>query len=89
MDVSIKGLEPDVIARLAEQAAAEGMSAQEWMRETLRRRASLLTPRELDAAASSRKPISRERHDATMKVVAGRRSAALGKSTARVRDSGR
>ena len=89
MDVSIKGLDATVVARLAEQAALEGVSAQEWMREALGRRASLLTPRELDAAVSSRKPVSRERHDSAMAVVNGRRAAGLQTETVRVRNSGR
>ena len=71
MDVSIKGLEAGVVARLAEQAAVEGVSAQEWMREALGRRAAVLTPRELEAAVKARKTVSRERHDATMAVVNG------------------
>ena len=33
MDVNVKGLEPAVLARLAEQAAIEGMSQQEWLRK--------------------------------------------------------
>jgi hypothetical protein len=89
MDVSIKGLDAAVVTRLAEQAAVEGVSAQEWMREALGRRAALLTPRELDAAVQARKPVSRERHEAAMAVVQGRRSAVVQKSTARVRNSGR
>jgi hypothetical protein len=89
MDVSIKGLDAAVVARLAEQAALEGVSAQEWMRETLGRRAALLTPRELDAAVSSRRPVSRERHDKAMAVVGARHTAGLQKQTTRVRNSGR
>lgn len=89
MDVSIKGLDAAVVARLAEQAAVEGVSAQEWMREALGRRAALLTPRELDAAVKSRKPLSRERHDAAIAAVHGRRSTRLQTSPADVRNSGR
>ncbi len=89
MDVSIKGLEAGVVARLAEQAAVEGVSAQEWMREALGRRAAVLTPRELEAAVKARKTVSRERHDATMAVVNGRRSTRLQESASHVRNRGR
>lgn len=88
MDVSIKGIGSDVVARLAVQAAVEGVSAQEWMRETLRRRAALLTPRELEAAVGARTSVSRERHSATMTLVNSRRATAIGKSATRVRNSG-
>jgi len=47
VDVNVKNLEPEVVARLAEQARAEGMSQQEWIRQTLRRSASRLSPAEL------------------------------------------
>src|SRR3954467_8083808 len=47
VDVNVKNLEPDVVARLAEQAAAEGMSQQEWVRQILRRTAARLSPAEL------------------------------------------
>jgi hypothetical protein len=75
MDVSIKGLEAEVVARLAQQAEAEGMSAQEWMRQALRRTAALATPRELQARVAGRSPISAARFDETMRAVAARRSA--------------
>lgn len=78
MDVNVKGLDPSVVARLAEQAEAEGMSAQEWMRQTLRRTAALLTPRELQARAAERTPISAERFSATMQAVTARRAAVSG-----------
>ncbi len=47
--MNIKNLEREVLARLAEQAAAEGMSQQEWMRQILRRTADRLSPAELAA----------------------------------------
>src|SRR2546421_131682 len=46
-DVNVKNLAPEVVARLAEQAEAEGMSQQEWIRQTLRRSAARLSPAEL------------------------------------------
>jgi len=75
MDVSVKGLEPEVVARLAQQAEREGVSAQEWMRQALRRTAALLTPRELSDRVEARAPVSEERYQATMETVKARRSA--------------
>jgi hypothetical protein len=75
MDVSVKGLEPEVVARLAEQAEREGVSAQEWMRQALRRTAALLTPRELSDRVAGRTPIPDARYEETMAVVKSRRSA--------------
>ena len=46
MDVNVKSLEPEVVERLAAQAAAEGMSQQEWIRQALRRTAGRLSPAE-------------------------------------------
>ena len=54
MDISIKNLEPEIVQRLAAQAEIEGMSAQEWMRQVLRRAASLLTPTELNEKVATR-----------------------------------
>jgi hypothetical protein len=47
MDINVKNLEAEVVARLAEQAQAEGMSQQEWIRQTLRRTSARLSPAEL------------------------------------------
>ena len=74
MDVSVKGIEPEVVARLAEQAEREGVSAQEWMRQALRRTAALLTPRELSDCVEAR-AVSEDRYQATMETVKTRRSA--------------
>ncbi len=43
----MKNVDADVVARLAEQAEAEGMSQQEWIRQTLRRSTARLSPAEL------------------------------------------
>ena len=77
MDVSVKGLEPEVVARLAEQAEREGVSAQEWMRQALRRTAALLTPQELSDRAEAGAPVSEDRYRATMETVTSRRSATV------------
>jgi hypothetical protein len=74
MDVSVKGLEPAVVTRLAEQAEREGVSAQEWMRQALRRTAALLTPGELSDRVAARTPVSEDRYEATMETVKARRS---------------
>ncbi len=81
MDVSVKGLEPEVVARLAEQAGREGMSAQEWMRQALRRTAALLTPQELNDRVAARAPVSEDRYQAAMDTVKSRRSAKTSTAT--------
>lgn len=50
--MNVKNVEPEVMARLAEQADAEGVSQQEWIRQTLRRTAARLSPAELVAQRS-------------------------------------
>lgn len=79
MDVSVnvKGLEAEIVQRLAEQAEREGVSAQEWMRQALRRTAALLTPRELDERVATRTPISADRYQQVMESVSAKRAAAL------------
>jgi hypothetical protein len=77
VNVNVKGLDADVVARLAEQANAEGVSAQEWMRRALRRTAALLTPNELNARVGERTPIDADRFAETMRTVAARRAAGL------------
>jgi hypothetical protein len=93
MDVSVKGIEPEVIARLAEQAEREGVSAQEWMRQALRRTAALLTPQELSDRVGARAPVSEDRYRAAMETVKSRRSAkastAAGAAKPDVRHRGR
>jgi len=73
MDVNVKRLEPEVVARLAEQAAAEGMSQQEWLRQILRRTAARLSPAELLAQRASSNPMSDKEFAAVRKRVAARR----------------
>ena len=87
MDVSVKGLEPEVVARLAEQAEREGVSAQEWMRQALRRTAALLTPGELSDRVAARTPASEARYQAAMETVKAHRSAKTSRAaTAAKRD---
>lgn len=73
MDISIKNIDPEIVQRLAVQAEIEGMSAQEWMRQALRRVASLLTPTELTEKRKARTPISDERYREIMAEVRRRR----------------
>lgn len=56
----MKGLEPEVVARLAEQAEAEGVSQQEWLRQILRRTAGRFSPAELAHRQSSAPMIDEE-----------------------------
>ena len=75
----MKNVEADVMARLAEQAKAEGMSQQEWIRQTLRRSASRLSPAELLAGRGTSEPMSDEEFRQLRKrVTAARRSAVAG-----------
>ena len=77
MDVNVKGLEPDIVARLAEQAAAEGMSQQEWIRQALRRTAARLSPAELVARRSAGSPMTDQEFSALRKKAASRRRGAV------------
>ena len=56
VDMNIKDLDDDVARRLKEQAAAAGLSVQQYLRNELTRIASRLSPAEL---ASGREPMSR------------------------------
>jgi hypothetical protein len=77
VDVNVKGLEPDVVARLAEQAATEGMSQQEWIRQVLRRTAARLSPAELVARRAAASPMTNEEFTVLRKKAAARRGAAV------------
>jgi plasmid stability protein len=56
MDLNIKDLDDAVARRLREQAAAEGLSVQQYLRNQLTRIAARRSPAEL---ASGREPMSR------------------------------
>lgn len=78
MDVNVKNVEPEVLARLAEQADAEGVSQQEWIRQTLRRTAARLSPAELVAQQSlATDPMTGDEFEAIQRRVAERRRAAV------------
>lgn len=85
MDLNVKNLEPEVLARLAEQAEAEGMSQQEWIRQTLRRSAARLSPSELLATRSPVEPMSHDEFATIRRRTAKRRRAAVERLDARQR----
>ena len=77
VDVNVKNIEPEVLARLAEQAGAEGMSQQEWIRQTLRRSSARLSPAELAARRHSVEAMSDDEFaELKTRVTKGRRVAA-------------
>lgn len=79
VDVNVKNVEADVMARLTEQAKAEGMSQQEWIRQTLRRSASRLSPAELLAGRATSEPMGEEEfRQVRQRATAARRSAVAG-----------
>lgn len=75
MDLNVKGLEPEVVARLSEQAAAEGLSQQQWVRQVLRRTAARLSPAELLAERGTVAPMSEADFIQLQKRVVARRRA--------------
>jgi Ribbon-helix-helix protein, copG family len=77
VDVNVKNIEADVLARLAEQAAAEGMSQQEWIRQALRRTASRLSPAELVAQRAAIAPMTEAEFIQLRKNASTRRHAAV------------
>jgi hypothetical protein len=77
VDVNVKNLEPEVVRRLAEQAAAEGMSQQEWLRQVLRRTAARTSPAELVAQRAALSPMSDQEFAEVREKVANRRRATV------------
>ena len=73
----MKNLDANVVARLAEQAEAEGMSQQEWIRQTLRRSAARLSPAELLHRHQEEKPMNEEEFTTLRARAAKRRTAAV------------
>jgi hypothetical protein len=74
VDLNVKNVDPGVVARLAEQAAAEGLSQQEWLRQTLARTAARLSPAELLAQRVARTPMTEGEFDALRRKVSARRA---------------
>jgi len=76
--VNVKNVDPEVMARLAEQAEAEGVSQQEWIRQTLRRTAARLSPAELVAQrALAAAPMTEGEFAEVQRRVAERRRTAV------------
>jgi hypothetical protein len=85
MDLNIKNMDPAVVARLAEQAGAEGMSQQEWLRQTLRRTAARLSPAELVARRAEVAPMTDEEFSTLRRKVSARRAGQVERLDARDR----
>ena len=83
----MKGLEPQVVERLSQQAAAEGLSQQEWIRQVLRRTAGRLSPAELLAQRAATKPMSDAEFEKVRARAARRRRTAVDRVNARQRRS--
>ena len=73
----MKNIEAEVVARLAEQAAAEGMSQQEWVRQVLRRTAHRLSPAELSVQRGMASPMTEQEFSDLRQKAAKRRNAAV------------
>jgi len=77
VDVNVKNLDAEVVARLAEQAEAEGMSQQEWIRQTLRRSSARLSPAELLRTSAETNPMSEEEFATIRERAADHRQATI------------
>ena len=75
--MNVKNLDAEVVARLAEQAEAEGMSQQEWIRQTLRRSTARLSPAELLRSRAETTPMSDEEFAMIRQRAAKRRRATI------------
>ena len=83
--MNVKGLEADVLDRLAAQARAEGMSQQEWVRTVLRRTASRWSPAELAAHRDQAIPMSETDFERVRLASAERRREARARLDGRER----
>jgi Antitoxin FitA-like, ribbon-helix-helix len=85
VDVNVKNIPAEVLQRLTEQAEAENMSQQEWIRQLLARAAGRLSPAELLRQRTTLSPMSEaEFKEAVSKVTTHRQA-----STKRLRASQR
>ena len=85
MDINIKGVEPEVAERLAQQAVAEGLSQQEWIRQVLRRTAGRLSPAELLVQRRAVDPMTEADFDELRKAVDQRHRRSVQSLSARQR----
>lgn len=77
MNVSIKNVDPAVMARLTEQAKAEGMSQQEWLRQILFRTAGRPSPAELVARSPLFEAMTESQFSEFTAKIAARRARSL------------
>lgn len=85
MDANVKNVDAEVMRRLAEQAAAEGMSQQEWLRRILARTAARLSPAEVAAQRQRLEPMTGAELDEIAARVRRRRKSAVARVDARDR----
>lgn len=77
MDINVKNIPAEVAERLTEQAAAEGMSQQQWIRQVLRRAAGRLSPSELVRQRASLTPMGEAEFEEALAKTSTRRRAAV------------
>lgn len=82
MDINVKGVPDNVAKRLAEQAAAEGVSQQEWIRQVLSNTARRLSPQELVRRRAEVSPMSAAEFDAIAGSVARGHHVGLARTSA-------
>ena len=69
MDINVKRIPLEVARRLTEQAEAENMSQQEWIRQVLSRAAGRLSPAELVKERQAVSPMSEAEFEKAMAAV--------------------
>jgi hypothetical protein len=75
MDINVKSIPSEVARRLTEQAEAENMSQQEWIRQVLARAAGRLSPAELLKQRQAVSPMSEAEFEKAMATVTTHRQA--------------
>lgn len=77
VNLNVKGLDPEVAERLRQQASAEGLSQQEWIRRVLQRTAGRLSPAELVAQRATASPMGDDDFERIAAEAARRRSSSM------------
>lgn len=75
MDINVKNIPSEVARRLTEQAEAENMSQQEWIRQVLARAAGRLSPAELLKQRQAVSPMSEAEFQQAMAAATTHRQA--------------
>lgn len=75
MDINVKNIPSEVARRLTEQAEAENMSQQEWIRRVLARAAGRLSPAELVKQRQAVSPMSEADFEKALAAVRTHRQA--------------